>query len=114
MSIPANSYKVNHRVIRATQLISAGGSFICSLRIVTAACAILFSAATLFSADKKLDVNDISMLWPVPKTQADVDRLISADERTAESTVWPQQLFREVLTQAEGLGVLDASNRGHK
>jgi hypothetical protein len=51
----------------------------------------------------RFDVNDVSFLWPVPKTKADMDALISMDDTLSDdgkSTIWPEDLFKEVITQA--------------
>src|SRR4051794_12431773 len=42
--------------------------------------------------ETRFDVNDISILWPVPTTKDDVAQLISADEMVADGTthVWPK------------------------
>ena len=52
-------------------------------------------------ADEKprFDVSDVSYLWPVPNTQADVDALISADIADAASKValWDEAAFKRML-----------------
>jgi len=53
------------------------------------------------AADDKprFDVSDISYLWPVPKTQADVDALISADTTDPATTaaLWDETVFKQML-----------------
>ena len=53
------------------------------------------------TADDKprFDVTDISYLWPVPKTQADVDALVSADTADAARNVaiWDETAFKQML-----------------
>jgi hypothetical protein len=50
---------------------------------------------------KHFDVNDVSYLWPVPATKADVDALISADFKTADgSPLWPARAFDAVIARA--------------
>ena len=46
-----------------------------------------------------MDVSDISYLWPVPKTQADVDALVSADTADAARNVaiWDETAFKQML-----------------
>ena len=55
----------------------------------------------------KFDVNDVSYLWPVATTQADVDALISSDDKLADgvSLVWPQGAFDAVVKTAETVSV---------
>jgi hypothetical protein len=48
-------------------------------------------------ADEPLDVNDISFLWPVPKTTDDVSKLIAADVEVDGGPLWPKSAFDAVL-----------------
>lgn len=49
----------------------------------------------------KLNVNDISFLWPVPQSEAEADRLISAQETLSDGTdLWPLDIFNAVLATA--------------
>ena len=47
----------------------------------------------------RFDVSDVSYLWPVPKTQADVDALISADASDGATKValWDETAFNRML-----------------
>ncbi len=56
---------------------------------------------------KRLDVCDVSILWPAPKTAADVASLISVVEKLDgdSSTIWPDAVFRKVLATAQGVTV---------
>lgn len=51
---------------------------------------------------KRVDVNDISILWPVPKTADDARKLIAVDEKLADGTtaIWPDAVFQKVLATA--------------
>lgn len=49
----------------------------------------------------KLEVNDISVLWPVPITKADVDQLING------KAVWPKASFEAVIKMAPEVRVKD-------
>jgi hypothetical protein len=55
----------------------------------------------------KFDVNDVSYLWPVATSQADVDALISSDDTLADgvSRIWPQRAFDTVIKTAETVSV---------
>src|SRR5437016_4122049 len=62
-----------------------------------------------------LDVNDVSILFPPPKTASDVDALIAADEKNAGGTeeFWPAGDFQTVLNQAQNLTLNDSAGKGH-
>jgi hypothetical protein len=66
--------------------------------------------------ETKLDVNDVSFLWPVPKSQADFQRLISADEKLEDGTglLWPTDAFDAVIKQADQVAVADSAGRTRK
>jgi hypothetical protein len=66
--------------------------------------------------DAKFDVNDVSFLWPIPKGQADVQRLISADENLADGagSIWPADTFDTVIKQAEQVVVANSAGRPNK
>lgn len=57
--------------------------------------------ASEVQTELKLSVNDISYLWPVPSTQAEVDSLIDG------ASVWPDPSFEAVLNMALGVRVKD-------
>jgi hypothetical protein len=54
------------------------------------------------------DVNDVSILWPAPKSGADVANLISATETTGgTSLIWPTAAFNAALGAAGNVVVND-------
>ncbi len=55
------------------------------------------------AANPKLDLNDVSWLWPVPLTAVDVDGLIAMDslKDRAGEPIWSDQHFGELLQVAE-------------
>jgi hypothetical protein len=49
-------------------------------------------------AESTLDANDISILWPVPKTSTDVQQLVGADTALSKGgSLWPKTAFDAVL-----------------
>ncbi|BCU78386.1 hypothetical protein llg_31010 [Luteolibacter sp. LG18] len=67
---------------------------------LSVAVAAVVCGITVCHADEvKLDVNDVSFLWPVAKTAAEVDQLISMDDPggAADGPIWPEDLFRDVI-----------------
>ena len=67
------------------------------------------SCRVVAGQEVKFDVNDVSYLWPVATTQADVDALISSDDKLADgvSRIWPQAAFDAVIKTAETVSVRD-------
>ncbi|MDX1964966.1 MAG: hypothetical protein SFX18_17595 [Pirellulales bacterium] len=59
------------------------------------------------SSPTRLDVNDISILWPVPKSSDDLNKLIALDEKLADgiSTICPENAFQQLVTTAQGVNV---------
>src|SRR6266481_5112085 len=55
-----------------------------------------------------LDVNDISFLWPVPQSKADVDALISLDDQVADGKIFPDELLAKLMDEAKTVGVGNA------
>src|SRR5262249_41199075 len=51
--------------------------------------------ATATPTPAPLDVNDISFLWPVPQTKADVDALISLDDQAADGKLFSDELLNK-------------------
>jgi len=50
----------------------------------------------------RFDVNDVSFLWPVPTNIADVEQLISMDDKLKDgSPIWPVDLFQQVMSMAQ-------------
>jgi len=67
----------------------------------------VFGASSSSPQHITFDVNDVSYLWPVATTQAEVDALISGDDKLADgvSRVWPQGVFDAVMKAAPSVGV---------
>ncbi len=61
------------------------------------------------------DVNDISILWPVPTQRSEVNELISADDRTANGTseIWPAFVFDSVIKTAQTVQLSDSTGTTH-
>jgi hypothetical protein len=66
--------------------------------------------------DLQLDVNDVSFLWPVPKTAQDVDSLISVDQKLVDGTnqILPEAALDALLGAAQSTTVLDSAGRPNK
>jgi hypothetical protein len=52
-----------------------------------------------------LDINDVSFLWPVPQTKADVDALISLNDAGADGKIFPDILLGKLIDEAKTVGV---------
>ncbi len=52
-----------------------------------------------------LDVNDISFLWPVPKTKADADALISLADAASDGPIVPLTIFKALIETAKTVNV---------
>lgn len=52
-----------------------------------------------------LDVNDISFLWPVPQTKADVDALISLNDDAADGKLFSADLLGKLMEEAKTVSV---------
>ena len=52
-----------------------------------------------------LDVNDVSFLWPVPQTKADVDALVSLNDAAADGKIFPADLFAKLIEEAKTVSV---------
>jgi hypothetical protein len=65
------------------------------------------SARQRQAADPRLDVNDVSYLWPVPASRADVENLLSAADTLGDgvSTLWPKDAFDALLDAAKAVSV---------
>src|SRR5438552_2215841 len=55
-----------------------------------------------------LDVNDISFLWPVPQTKAEVDALISLADQSADGKILSDELLGKLMEEAKTVSVGDA------
>ena len=52
------------------------------------------------------DVNDLSYLWPVPRSDEDLKHLISAEDAAADGKrIWPLAVFKTLLDTAQGITV---------
>src|SRR5438105_12652397 len=69
--------------------------------LVVLACLVPCYAAMSPAAGEevKFDVNDVSYLWPAPKTKEDVAALLSADDKLSDdaSPIWPKTAFDTVI-----------------
>jgi len=78
----------------------------------------LICAATLAAAPPEpsvsLGMNDISFLWPAPATPADIEALLSADQKRmcGKHSLWPNHLFRQTLSAARSSEVRVTSTSG--
>lgn len=52
-----------------------------------------------------LDVNDISFLWPVPKTKEDADVLISLADAASDGPIMPPAIFKALIETAKTVSV---------
>lgn len=82
-----------------------------SFRVAIAFCWIAAVSTLARAQAEPLDVNDVSILWPAPKTAGDVDKLITAAELLADgkSSLFPEDVLRRLLdtavnTPVEGTG----------
>jgi hypothetical protein len=66
--------------------------------------------ATAQGEDVQFDVNDVSYLWPAPKTKEDVASLISADEliEDGSSPIWPKDVFGAVIGKAQTITIANS------
>ena len=64
----------------------------------------------------RLNVNDISILWPAPRTAEDVQALISADDLLADgvSPIWPTAAFQTLLETSRKVSVTASSGAVHQ
>ena len=58
---------------------------------------------SLFGDTPKLDMNDVSWLWPVPRTTAELDRIISMDSLKTEdgNSIWSSEQFGDFIKTAQ-------------
>jgi hypothetical protein len=57
------------------------------------------------NAAEPLDVNDISFLWPVPKTKEDADALISLADSASDGPIMPLAIFKALIETAKTANV---------
>jgi len=69
-----------------------------------------YFAGGLSAAEPKLDMNDVSWLWPVPQTASELATVISMDSLRSEDgkPVWSDEQFADLIRTVEG----DASKLG--
>jgi hypothetical protein len=61
---------------------------------------------------ESFDVNDLSYLWPVPKTAEDVKGLISGDAAGADGRrMWPEAVFKTLIATAPQIAVQGSSGK---
>jgi hypothetical protein len=84
-----------------------------TISVACLACLCVASLPTRTSADTNvaLDVNDLSILWPVPKTPDDVANLLSIDGSLADGIgpILPRTVFDKVLSTAQTVSVTDSA-----
>ncbi len=54
-----------------------------------------------------LDVNDISILWPIPQTKSDVDTLISLNDEAADGKIMSEDLLGKLMDEAKAVSIGD-------
>ncbi len=88
-------------LLRRASIITHSASRALSLAVLAMLAVHVSAITSEAQTELKLSVNDISYLWPVPTTQAEVDMLIDGE------SVWPGPSFDEVLTMALEVRVKD-------
>jgi hypothetical protein len=88
-------------LLRRASIITRSASRALSLAVLAMLAFHVSVIASEAQTELKLSVNDISYLWPVPTTQAEVDMLIDGE------SVWPDPSFEAVLNMALGVQVKD-------
>ena len=66
---------------------------------------ILATPSKAVTEDVRLDVNDVSFLWPVPKSAADANGLISLADEAADGPIMPPTLFKALMETAKKVSV---------
>jgi hypothetical protein len=71
--------------------------------ILFAVLAVITSASVAAAAAPKLDLNDVTWLWPAPNSAFDLDQVISIESlKSADGNpVWSDQQFEDVLATAD-------------
>jgi hypothetical protein len=79
----------------------------------TCGCLSQLPAPVADGKDIRFDVNDVSFLWPAPKTTQDVSTLISVDEKLDDgmSSILSQKAFEGLLSTARTVSVADSAGR---
>ena len=88
-------------LLRRASIITHSASRALSLAVLAMLAVHVSAITSEAQTELKLSVNDISYLWPIPTTQAEVDLLIDGE------SVWPGPSFEEVLNMALGVRVKD-------
>jgi len=67
---------------------------------------VLLAGTTAIAAPPKLAANDVTWLWPPPKSAEELDRVIAIDGLTSDdgSAVWSDQQFADLLSVADKIG----------
>jgi hypothetical protein len=65
----------------------------------------LATSSKVGAEDGHLDVNDVSFLWPVPKSAEEADALISLADEAADGPIMPPALFKALIDTAKKVSV---------
>lgn len=88
--------------------------FFSAVFAILVAVGLTFETSTYTRAGEvRFDVNDVSFLWPIPQSPADVGLLVSADEQLPDrdGTIWPADEFLAVIEQAQKISVTNSAGR---
>lgn len=74
---------------------------------------LLSLSASAFADQPKLDLNDVSWLWPAPQTVADLSRVITIGELKSEcgEHVWSDSQFKDLLRTVDSEAVKVGSDK---
>ena len=80
----------------------------CKLTVILA-----LPVGSVVGQEQRLDVNDVSFLWPPPKDRDEMEALISASDKLddADETIWPLQAFQNVIATAPTVTVMNSAGR---
>lgn len=89
---------------RSLPLIRGNGK----LGVLIALAVLLFVARDGWSqVSTRLDVNDVSFLWPAPRTADEANALITIDETGPDGVAfWPKEAFQQVLATAPTVQIM--------
>jgi len=84
---------------------------LCRIVALGSLLAALTTRAALAEEPSKLDVNDVTFLWPAPATPDDVSKLIAADEKLTSTAdaILPADLLDKLLAAAETVQITGSS-----
>lgn len=67
---------------------------------------LLLSYPSICAAEgQRLDVNDVSILWPMPEGMDEVENLIAMDSAADGGDILPDAVFTKLMTEAKTVGV---------